>query len=146
MNNKMDGLNVNMIIFDEFKKLNKQGENKMKNKNVTFNNRLEGITVGNGYMTLGNMPDKFAIEDVIFNPPYTIINWSDKTKTIVRQGINDEYDEEKGFVWAVAKKALTSNGKINKYIEEANRPQEKPLKKKKLPKPQNTNPDDDIPF
>ncbi len=41
---------------------------------------------------------------------------------------------------------MTSNGKINKYIEEANRPQEKPLKKKKLPKPQNTNSDDDIPF
>ena len=45
-----------------------------------------------------------AIAKVIYNPPATIILWSDKTKTVVKCCENDIYDPEKGFAMAVIKK------------------------------------------
>lgn len=48
------------------------------------------------------------ITNVIFNPPATIVFWSDKTKTVVKtQG--EEYDPEKGIAMAVSKKMLGDN-------------------------------------
>ncbi len=38
-----------------------------------------------------------GIAKVIYNPPATIILWSDKTKTVVKCCENDIYDPEKGF-------------------------------------------------
>ena len=43
---------------------------------------------------------------VIFNPPATIIFWTDDTKTVVKCGENDEFDPEKGLAMAFAKKKL----------------------------------------
>ena len=43
------------------------------------------------------------VKDVHFNPPYTMIEWGDGTKTIVRC-VDEPYDAEKGFVMAVNKK------------------------------------------
>lgn len=45
-----------------------------------------------------------GIAKVIYNPPATIILWSDKTKTVVKCCENDIYDPEKGFAMAVIKK------------------------------------------
>lgn len=45
-----------------------------------------------------------SIAKVIYNPPATIILWSDKTKTVVKCCENDIYDPEKGFAMAVIKK------------------------------------------
>lgn len=45
-----------------------------------------------------------GIAKVIYNPPATIIIWSDKTKTVVKCCENDIYDPEKGFAMAVIKK------------------------------------------
>ena len=45
-----------------------------------------------------------GIEKVIYNPPATVILWSDKTKTVVKCCENDIYDPEKGFAMAVIKK------------------------------------------
>lgn len=45
-----------------------------------------------------------GITKVIYNPPATIIIWSDKTKTVVKCCENDIYDPEKGFAMAVIKK------------------------------------------
>ena len=46
------------------------------------------------------------IKKVIFNKPATIVFWSDDTKTIVKCGEDDAWDEEKGLAMAVCKKML----------------------------------------
>lgn len=45
-----------------------------------------------------------GIAKVIYNPPATIVLWTDKTKTVVKCCENDIYDPEKGFAMAVIKK------------------------------------------
>ena len=47
-----------------------------------------------------------TIKDVIFNPPATIVFWSDNTKTVVRAQDDDSYDPEKGLAMAISKKML----------------------------------------
>ena len=55
-------------------------------------------------------PNKLTIENVIFNPPATIVFWSDKTKTVVKCDYSLEpYDPEKGLAMAFAKKLLGEN-------------------------------------
>lgn len=57
-----------------------------------------------------------TIENVIFNPPATIVFWSDKTKTIVKADYDYEsYDPEKGIAMAIAKKLMGDNK--GKYYE-----------------------------
>lgn len=57
----------------------------------------------------------FAIKNVYFNDPVTVVMWEDGTKTVVRCGKNDIYDPEKGLAMAVTKKALGNKG--NYYNE-----------------------------
>lgn len=50
------------------------------------------------------------ITNVIFNPPATIVFWSDKTKTVVKCDYTQEpYDPEKGIAMAIAKKMMGDN-------------------------------------
>lgn len=49
-----------------------------------------------------------TIKDVIFNPPATIIFWSDNTKTVVKAD-GEPYDPEKGIAMAISKKMLGDN-------------------------------------
>lgn len=69
---------------------------------------------------------KVQIKDVIFNPPATIVFWSDDTKTVVKAE-NEVYDPEKGLAMAIAKRALGNQGNyfetFKKYVD--------PYKKKK---------------
>ena len=80
-----------------------------------------------------------TIKDVIFNPPATIVFWSDNTKTVVKA--DDEfYDPEKGLAMAISRKMIgynkreyyntfkhylkkwdkqTKQDKFRKYMEEA---------------------------
>lgn len=66
------------------------------------------------------------IVKVIFNPPATIVLWSDGTKTVVKTHGCDEFDPEKGLAMAISKKALGNHGSyyneftkwIKKYEEE----------------------------
>lgn len=57
----------------------------------------------------------FAIKNVYFNDPVTVVMWKDGSKTIVRCGENEEYDPEKGLAMAISKKALGNKG--NYYDE-----------------------------
>ena len=50
------------------------------------------------------------IKKVIFNNPATIVLWRDGTKTIVKCGENETFDEEKGLAMAIAKYALGNEG------------------------------------
>lgn len=66
--------------------------------------------------------DHFAIKNVYFNDPATVVLWKDGTKTVVRCGENDIYDPEKGLAMAFAKKALGNKGnyfnQFKKWIPE----------------------------
>lgn len=46
------------------------------------------------------------IEKVIFNKPATIVFWTDGTKTVVKCGDGDMWDEEKGLAMAICKKLI----------------------------------------
>lgn len=48
----------------------------------------------------------FAISDVIFNDPATIVFWADGTKTVVKCQNGEEFDPEKGLAMAISKKVL----------------------------------------
>ena len=49
---------------------------------------------------------KPTIKKVIFNKPATIVYWSDDTKTVVKCGKDDEWDDEKGLAMAISKKLI----------------------------------------
>lgn len=51
----------------------------------------------------------FTIKKVIFNPPATIVLWTDGTKTVVKAK-NEDFDPEKGLAMAISKKALGNEG------------------------------------
>lgn len=63
---------------------------------------------------------KLQIKDVIFNPPATIVFWSDDSKTVVKAE-NEMYDPEKGLAMAIAKRAMGNQGNyfdtFKKYID-----------------------------
>lgn len=44
------------------------------------------------------------IKNVIFNPPATIVFWSDGTKTVVKCSKDDKFDPEKGLAMAICKR------------------------------------------
>lgn len=58
-----------------------------------------------------------AIEKVIFNNPYTIVLWGDKTKTIVKCQEGDVYSPETGLFTCIAKKALGNKGNFNEVFK-----------------------------
>ena len=49
------------------------------------------------------------IKKVKFNPPATIIFWTDNTKTVVKCN-GEDYDPEKGFAMCICKKVLGNRG------------------------------------
>lgn len=49
------------------------------------------------------------IKNVVFNPPATIVFWTDNSKTVVKAK-NEAFDPEKGLAMAIAKKALGNKG------------------------------------
>ena len=58
-----------------------------------------------GDLSISPMP---TIKDVIFNPPATIVFWSDNTKTVVKAD-GDIYDPEKGIAMAISRKMIGDN-------------------------------------
>lgn len=57
----------------------------------------------------------YTIKRVIFNPPATIVYWSDCTKTVVKCNVNDIFDPEKGLAMAIAKRCA---GNTSAYYTE----------------------------
>lgn len=56
-----------------------------------------------------------VIKNVIFNPPATIVFWTDGTKTVVKTQNGEEFDPEKGLAMAYFKKM---HGNKGHYFEE----------------------------
>ena len=72
--------------------------------------RLEIDTYLDPNRMTANAPQSLTITNVIFNPPATIVFWSDKTKTVVKCDMNQEpYDPEKGIAMAISRKMLGDN-------------------------------------
>ena len=69
--------------------------------------------------------EKLTPKKVIFNPPATIVFWTDGTKTIVKCREDDIFDEEIGLSMAIAQKFAGDRSKFKKIVERASRPQEK---------------------
>ena len=57
----------------------------------------------------------YTIKKVIFNPPATVVYWSDCTKTVVKCNVNDIFDPEKGLAMAIAKRCA---GNTSAYYAE----------------------------
>lgn len=57
------------------------------------------------------------IKNVIFNPPATVVYWSDGTKTVVKCSVNDKFDPEKGLAMAIAKRCANNSGSYYKEIQ-----------------------------
>lgn len=71
-----------------------------------------------------------SIKCVIFNPPATIVFWSDGTKTVVKCSKNDIFDPEKGLAMAITKRA---QGNCSNYYKEIRHWVEKKWPRKPIP-------------
>ena len=69
--------------------------------------RYRGLNAGKKSTSATNAA---AIKRVIFNPPATIVYWSDCTKTVVKCNVNDIFDPEKGLAMAIAKRCVGNTG------------------------------------
>ena len=86
---------------------------------VTINGRTYIIPHVNFIQRIGERPQVVipeidvscpVITNVIFNPPATIVFWSDKTKTVVKCDYSLEfYDPEKGIAMAISRKMIGDN-------------------------------------
>lgn len=71
------------------------------------------------------------LDKIIFSGNRTIVFWKDGTKTVVKCGKGEEFDEYSGFVAAFAKKAFGSTHHVKKMISRAKVSQAKKNKKDK---------------
>lgn len=74
-----------------------------------------------------------TIKNVIFNPPATIVFWSNGDKTVVKCDKTEEFDPEKGMAMAVSKHALGNKGAYyNEFVKYAGKYSNKMLDEKLL--------------
>lgn len=92
---------------------------KEMDKIINSNKRLVG-DINNGYFYIDSGLCT-TIEKVIFNPPATIVYWTDSTKTVVRTQNDELFDPEKGLAMAVMKKSFGNKGsyynEVKKWVE-----------------------------
>lgn len=56
-------------------------------------------------------------KNVIFHDPATIVYWDDGSKTVVKCGEDDVYDQEKGLALCYMKKILGNTGNYNEILK-----------------------------
>lgn len=66
-----------------------------------------------------NNSEELDFEDIIINPPATIVKWDDGTKTVVKCQNGDVYDAEKGIALCFMKKMFDNKSSYNEVIKEA---------------------------
>ena len=63
---------------------------------------------------------KYKAKQVIFNPPATVVLWTDGTKTVVKCDPEDTYNETTGVALCYMKKALGNTSReLNKALRNA---------------------------
>lgn len=92
------------------------GDNVYRTSGVNFEQtpheypRIEVDAYLGPFYCVGKYKTAVFIKDVIFNPPATVVFWSDNTKTVVKCDESFEtYDPEKGLAMAFSKKLLGDN-------------------------------------
>ena len=60
---------------------------------------------------------RFAIKQVIFNPPATIIFWADGSKTVVKCQDGDQFVPETGIAMCFMKKAMDNKANFNNIFK-----------------------------
>ena len=131
--NRLYGVNTLCTIVDEVHKYDDalkevremytDGNNRFK----TEYDKLAKRYAGSKSIIIG----KDFIKDVIFNPPATIVFWSDDTKTVVKCCSDETFDPEKGIAMAFFKKMFGNTGSYNNIIKK--RIGNKYYKKKETP-------------
>lgn len=66
-----------------------------------------------------NNSEELDFEDIIINPPATIVKWADGTKTVVKCQNDEEYDAEKGIALCFMKKMCGNKSSYNEIIKTA---------------------------
>lgn len=88
--------------------------------------KVESIVTWTNDYAVTPQPPFPGVEKIIFNPPCTIVIWSDKTKTVVRCTEDDKFSEDSGFATAVIRKLYGSRRAYQKLIAKADhQPKEK---------------------
>ena len=78
---------------------------------------VSGMNPNCGIITTAYSRDAFAIKNVIYNDPATIVYWEDGTKTVVKAN-NEKFDKEKGLAMCFAKKAMGNKGNYFEAFKE----------------------------
>ena len=111
-NNCLNGYHYNKVS-------NTSAFTKEMDKIINPNKRLV-VDINNGYFYIDSGLCT-TIEKVIFNPPATIVYWTDNTKTVVRTQNDELFDPEKGLAMAVMKKSFGNKGsyynEVKKWVE-----------------------------
>ena len=95
------------LLFPNSNYLQMTVSNKEKTVQDVFDTLTEEQkTVVYAFMSESNLVE---IKNVVFNPPATIVFWTDNSKTVVKAE-NEIFDPEKGLAMAIAKKALGNKG------------------------------------
>ena len=63
--------------------------------------------------------DGQSVDNIIINPPATIVKWADGTKTVVKCQNDEEYDAEKGIALCFMKKMCGNTSNYNEIIKTA---------------------------
>lgn len=87
--------------------------NEIRKKNEKM--EIGRLPINAHYDHIVKFDDTVKIKNVIFNPPATIVFWTDGTKTVVKTQNGEEFDPEKGFTMAYFKKM---HGNKGHYFEE----------------------------
>lgn len=130
---KIEGVNTFCTIVDEVHKYDdalKEVRRMYADENNRFKTEYDKLAkryTGGKAIVIG----KDFIKDVIFNPPVTIVFWSDNTKTVVKCCADETFDPEKGIAMAFFKKMFGNTGSYNNIIKK--RVENKYYKKKETP-------------
>ena len=72
------------------------------------------------YKQYSKKVEEVTIKNVIFNPPATIVFWSNGDKTVVKCDESESFDPEKGMAMAISKHALGNKGNYyNEFVKYA---------------------------
>lgn len=70
-------------------------------------------------------PSVPVVKNLIYNPPATIVTWTDGTKTVIKCDGNDKFSKEFGLAMAYMKKIFGARNGFKRIIDTAYCPQEK---------------------
>lgn len=60
---------------------------------------------------------EIRIEKVLFDPPSTVVFWSDGSQTVVKCNVHDDFDPEQGLIMAIVKRFANNDPYFYKRIQ-----------------------------